>query len=281
MYSSVRSSSGVGYATKALWLVTQGRNANRKHHQTQIIPTGIRFVDDNGQPFQAVSRNPAVNAGQFNTAALFVTDAVTIGQRLTVNAGVRFDHSRAITQDIRGIDLQGRETAGIVHGLGTMYTWNLVSPRLGVTAKLTTDGRTALRASYGRFHQGVLTGEISWNHPGIPPTTTMAFDPATRGYTSLVSVVDPKINIRIDPSTRSPLTDEYSIGVDRELERQLSVSVAYIHKAGRDYIGWTDVGGQYRQETRPLPDGRRVPVWVLVNSPADRRFLVTNPPTTP
>src|SRR6185369_3573605 len=34
---------------------------------------------------------------------------------------------------------------------------------------------------------------------------------------------------------------------------------------------------QYRDETRTLADGRVVPVRVLVNSTADRRFLVTNP----
>jgi hypothetical protein len=105
----------------------------------------------------------------------------------------------------------------------------------------------------------------------------MKFDPATRGYTTFVSVVDPKINLLVDPNTRSPRTDEYSIGVDRELGRQLSVSVAYIRKAGTDYIGWTDVGGQYGDDTRTLPDGRVIPVRVLVNSTADRRFLVGNP----
>jgi hypothetical protein len=105
----------------------------------------------------------------------------------------------------------------------------------------------------------------------------MAFDPATGGYTKLVSVVDPKINLLVDPHTRSPRTDEYSIGIDRELDRRLSASVAYIHKTGNDYIGWTDVGGLYRQDTRTLADGRIIPVSVLVNSAADRRFLVTNP----
>jgi len=248
-----------------------------EHREAQIIPTGTRFVDNNGQPFQAISRSPALNGGQFITAALFATDAVTIGQRVTINAGVRFDHSRAIIQDLHAIDVEGRQTGSIVRGLGTLYTWNVVSPRLGITSKLTGDGRTVLRASYGRFHQGVLTAEISPIHPGVTPTTTMQFDPATGGYTRLESVLDTKINILVDPNTRSPLTDEYSIGVDREITRRLSVAVAYIYKTGRDYIGWTDVGGQYRDETRTLADGRVVPVRVLVNSTADRRFLVTNP----
>ena len=132
-----------------------------------------------------------------------------MGDHLTINAGLRFDHSRAISQDVSAIDMNGRKTAGIMRGFGTLYTWNVLSPRLGVVAKLGADGRTMLRASYGRFYQGVLTGEISPIHPGAAPVTTMAFDAATGGYTTLVSVVDPKINLRIDPETKAPRTDEY------------------------------------------------------------------------
>jgi hypothetical protein len=51
----------------------------------------------------------------------------------------------------------------------------------------------------------------------------------------------------------------------------------YIRKRGRDFIGWTDTGGTYRTDTRTLPDGRSVPVFVLTNTPADRRFVLTNP----
>jgi hypothetical protein len=133
-----------------------------------------------------------------------------------------------------------------------------------------------LRASYGRFNQGVLTGEISPIHPGAAPVTTTAFDAKTSGYTTTVSVVDPKVNLLIDPGTKSPRTDEYSIGVDRELRSRLHLELAYIRKNGSDFIGWTDVGGQYRQETRTLPDLTTVPVYVLTSSPSSRRFLLTN-----
>jgi outer membrane receptor protein involved in Fe transport len=247
------------------------------HRSTTIIPTGVRYVDSNGQPFQSVSADPSVNGGEFNSGALFATDTMTLGERLTVNAGLRFDHNHAISQDLHTVDAMGQDTGTIVRGRGSLFIWNLVSPRLGVTVKLSGDGRTVLRSSYGRFHQGVLTAEISSVHPGNTPVTTRAFDPATGGYTTLVSVVDAKSQVSVDPNTRSPLTDEYSIGVDRELGRWLSVAAAYIGKTGRDYIGWTDVGGQYRMDTLTLADGRSVPVFVLVNSPAARRFLVTNP----
>ena len=248
-----------------------------EHRSPSVIPTGVRFVDNGGQPFQAISRAPSNSGGLFITAAAFASDALTLGDRLTVNAGVRFDHSRAISPDLRALDPEGRETDEIVLGLGTLYTWNIVSPRLGVTTKLSADGRTMLRASYGRFSQGVLTGELSPFHPGVAPITTTAFDPATAGFTRLVSVVDNKINLQIDPETRAPRTDEYSLGVDREVGRQLAVAIAYVHKEGGNFTGWTDVGGQYREDARTLPDGRSVPVFVLVNAPAARRFRLTNP----
>jgi hypothetical protein len=54
--------------------------------------------------------------------------------------------------------------------------------------------------------------------------------------------------------------------------------VAYIRKDGDSFIGWMDVGGLYRQESRVLPDGRRLPVLALTNAPAARRYLLTNPP---
>ena len=71
------------------------------------------------------------------TSSAFATDTMTLGDRLTVTGGVRFDHSRAISQDLPAVDPQGHETGAVIDGLGTMYTWNLWSPRLGVTAKLT------------------------------------------------------------------------------------------------------------------------------------------------
>jgi TonB dependent receptor/Carboxypeptidase regulatory-like domain len=248
-----------------------------EHSQPVVIPGGVRFRDNNGQPYQADSAPPSNSGGLFITTAAFASDTMTIGSRLTLNAGVRFDHSRAISQDLSAVDAQLRETGQVIRGLGTLYTWNVVSPRLGVTSRLTADGRTILRASYGRFNQGVLTGEISPIHPGVTPITTTEFDPVARGYTRLISFVDPKINLFIDPATRTPRTDEYSIGVDRQLGARLSAAVAYIHKTGDNFIAWTDIAGQYQQDARTLPDGRTVPIFVLTNGTASRRFMLTNP----
>ena len=253
-----------------------GQLERGEHHGTSVIPTGKRFVDLNGQPSQTISRIPSHEGGLAITASAFLTDALTVGDRLTINAGVRFDHSRAISQDLRAVDAEGRETDDIVRGLGNLYTWNLWSPRLGVTAKLSADGRTMLRASYGRFSQGVLTGEISPFHPGAPDTTTANFVAATGDYTQIASVIGRR-NLQLDPDVRAPRTDEYSVGVDRELHRRLAVAIAYVRKDGGNFIGWIDAGGQYVETVRKLADGRSVPVFELVNRSADRLFRLTNP----
>jgi hypothetical protein len=262
-----------------LWKIG-GQVERGGHHAINVIPTGVRFVDNGERPFRSVSSDPSHAGALFVTVAAFASDALTLGERLTISAGLRFDHTRAVSQDLSAVDLQGNETGETVQGLGTLYTWNLLSPRIGLVAKLAADGRTMLRASYGRFSQGVLTGELEPFHPGSSPVTTADFEGATGAYTRVVSVVNNAVNLRLDPETRAPRTDEYSIGVDREIGRRVAASIAYIHKDGANFIGWTEVGGQYLEQTRPLPDGRSVPVLALdtsVTPTSARRFLLTNP----
>lgn len=243
------------------------------HTVAIVVPTGERFIDNNRRPFLKIARAPSRIGGEFSTAAAFVTDSIKLGDRLTISAGVRFEHNRAFSQDLHGVDLAGRTTDEIFRGLGTLYTWNVLSPRLGATTKLDRGGRTILRASYGRFYQGVLTAEIDFFHPGAAPVYQ------TNLVTGQVRVDDPKVNLRLDPQTRAPHTDEYSVGVDRQLGRRLAVAIAYVHKNGRDAIGWTDIAGRYRQETRTLGNGMSVPVFLLdtmVTPPDARRYLLTN-----
>ena len=245
------------------------------HDIASVTPTGERFVVSNGLAVERIARPPSHVGGQFVSAAAFVSDAIAAGDRTTINAGVRVEHTRANSQDLRGVDLDGRETAAVIEGLGTLYTWNVVSPRLGVTTKVDGAGRTLLRASYGRFYQGVLTAEIDPFHPGAAPSTS------TNLVTGAVRVDDPRLSLRLDPKIRAPHTDEYSVGIDRAIGGQLAVAVAYVHKNGRDVIGWSDVAGRYRDETRALADGRTIPVFALdtAQTPtSSRRFLLANQP---
>jgi TonB dependent receptor len=249
-----------------------------EHRFPTIVPTGTRYVDDDGAPFQSISRDPSNVGGVFVTAAAFASDAMTVGDALTLNLGLRFEHSRAVSQDVPTLDADGNDTDVLVSGLGTLYTWDVWSPRVGATLKLTWDGRTTMRASYGRFNQGVLTGELEPFHPAATATTTRAFDSLTGTYATIVSIVDPRTNLQLDRGMRAPRTDEYSIGVDQDIGRGVTATAAYVHKQGQNFIGWTDVAGVYRERLHPLRDGRSLPVLEIDDSTNSRRFLLTNPP---
>jgi hypothetical protein len=237
----------------------------------------VSYTDNAGQPVQAVFRQPATSGGEFVTLGLFAMDTVRLSERVTANLGLRVDRDRAISPDLPAHDAQGNQTGATVAGLGTLYTWNVFSPRLGLTVKITDDGRTLARASFGRFHQGILSGELNPVHPGMTPTTTAGFDPATAQYSRVISVVDPTANVRLDANTKSPRTDQFAIGVDREVSKNMFLALSYIRKDGSDFIGWTDTGGLYSAGTRTLADGRVIPVQLLTNGTTARRFFLTNP----
>jgi hypothetical protein len=247
-----------------------------EHHSYFVIPTGVRYVDSAGAPTAATYSDPWNTGAVFLTTGLFVTDQITIGDRLTLSGGLRFDRSRAGNQDLPRVDGAGHETSDIVPGSGTLFTWNILSPRLGVTMKLDGAGHTILRASYGRFAQGVLTGEIGGFHPGVMPLVTRRWVAADNGYTQITQYTD-RNSVVLDPDLRAPRTDEYSIGVDREIGARFQVAAAFVRKSGANFIGWQDIGGIYDLQVRTLADGRTIDVYNRRNAPTDQRYLLTNP----
>ena len=150
-----------------------------EHRSLTVIPSGERFTYRTGIPAQRFSAAPSNAGGQFITSAAFVSDTFTVQRFVTITAGLRFDHNRAISQDVRELDADGRDTGNDIAGLGTLYTENVLSPRLGFTARLGADGRTLLRGSYGRFSQGVMTGEVSPVHPGQAVVTMTDYNSET------------------------------------------------------------------------------------------------------
>jgi hypothetical protein len=253
-----------------------GQLEQGEHTSLRAVPTGVMLVTFDGLPLQSVSSDPSNAGGQVMTAAAFASDAVTLGDRVTVSAGLRFDRSRAISQDLQALDAEGRDTGQRIEGLGALYTWHTVSPRFGMTVKLDADGRTLLRGSYGRYRQIVLTGEVSPLSPGVTPVTTRDFVAKDGDYTRVRSIVD-QSNLQLDPGVRPPRTDEYSIEVDREVGHRLAIAVSYVRKDGADFIGWKDVGGQYAQVTATLPDASSLTVFQLAPASPSRLFQLTNP----
>ena len=119
-----------------------------EHRAPAVIPGGVRYVDSNGAPFQAIYRTPSIAGGRADMVALFASDAIALNDRVTVNAGIRFDHSRASSQDVPALDASGGETDETMPGWarstpGTSCLPGSASPR----SSPPTAGRCCARAT--------------------------------------------------------------------------------------------------------------------------------------
>jgi hypothetical protein len=262
--------------------VTHTLRGGFQHQRTdavrrQAYPSGVQYYDFGGVPDYALFRAPSVQAADYTQAGGWGENQMTIGDRLTVMLGLRFDHVVGGLPDAEAVDTTLQPTGSTIAGPGDMFTWNIWSPRAGVNVKLTADGRTVLRGTYSRVHRQIWTNEIDPLHPGIAPITEARYDPATGTYSRIVSVTDPRANIRIDPGFKAPTTNAFSIGVDRQLRSQLARPTNYVFKDSWDLTGWRDIGGVYGQSTAVLPDGRSLTVFPLLNRTSDRLFQYANP----
>ena len=90
-------------------------------------------------------------------------------------------------------------------------------------------------------------------------------------------------NLRVDPDFENPYTDQFIVGFERELAKNLGLSVNYVHKRGRTYGGLARRRrGEYEPATTstpraPEPRAATSRVQRLLSDPADRVFLLTNP----
>jgi hypothetical protein len=243
-----------------------------------VQPGGVVYSDLNGAPDQATFTPPSVQAAKYNAQGVWGEDEVTVGRRLTLKFGARLDRMQAISQDAPAIDSQFTETGATIAGLGKMFTWTTLSPRAGLNFKLTKDDKTVLRATAGRYFRPIFLNDFTIVHPGTAISTLARYNPATAAYDRIVSVTDPRANIAVDPDMKAPFTDQYSIGIDREVARNVALSVSYVIKESRDQIGWIDIGGIYGTSTATASTGETVTTHPLLNSPSVRKYLRTNGP---
>ncbi len=247
------------------------------------------YLDDNGDEYVfGTDYNPFSYGGIANNRSVFFDDTFRVNDRLTLKLGARYDYDRASVPDLLGVDLDGNPTGEVVTpGIDNLYDYSTFSPRLGFTYALTDDGRTLLKGHYGRYSRGIVTMDFAGG-PGNIATTDFVtsvgyYDPA--GFHAETLEGDGRgiqlagaANNEIDPDIHSTYTDQYIIGLERELSRNLGVSLTYVHKRGEDFPAWQEVAGTYAQEPFTDPTtGVTNTLSILTSDPEDVRYRLGNP----
>ncbi len=207
---------------------------------------GASYNDRSGAPYQATFRDPRATGGRVMGVGEFVQDNWTLTDRLTLNLGLRADHTTGDIPAMDQYDTQATNPTGVsFSALGTLITFNDVSPRLGATYKLDQKGKTVLKGSYGRYYGRLPVSLFSNLAPGNTTSSTYRYNTATGKYDILQSTTDPKINLGIDPSLTNQRTDQVFIGVERELIADFGVNASFVYKKDHDVIRGFDPRSTY------------------------------------
>ena len=121
-------------------------------------PSNVQYYDFGGAPDYALFRDPSSQGANYTTQGVWAEDQLTIGSRVTLDLGVRFDRMHAVSPDLNAINFKLEETGATIPGSGSLFTWKLWAPRIGVNVKLTGDGADR---------------DAEHLRPGVPPDSAL------------------------------------------------------------------------------------------------------------
>ena len=169
----------------------------------------------------------------------FANDSVNVTPKLTVNAGLRFDHYSSWLPE-QGNDGSGPfATARIIPETHGFPVYNAISPRISAVYDITGSGRVALKTSFGRYSasgSGVsaAAGPVASSvNPAATLVSTYNWDgriPYTPVAADLTSVSGASRDRTLDPDLKGEYLDEYTGGVDLGLWKDTSIRINYVHK---------------------------------------------------
>lgn len=186
----------------------------------------------------------------------FAQDKWKTGDRLTLSLGIRYD--------LEKIPLPELDNPRFASASDYPADKNNLSPRLGFAYDLRGDGKTAIRGGVGRFYDkthlelvsavitgGVFSDSFTVNFPasnidpgpssGRLPTDPFLVNGPTLNRALLNQLYPPGTKLRNtgtvtldNPDRVVPYTDQLSAGFERQLSRDMSINVDYVHAFGRD-----------------------------------------------
>jgi outer membrane receptor protein involved in Fe transport len=164
--------------------------------------------------------------GHNGRESLFAQDSWKPTERLTINAGVRVDFVRGRSKVLDK----------------TMYSNTNWAPRLGFAFDATGDGKTVLKGHYGRYYEAILYWQYARSLPGWNDFVGYAYDPEGdfcgplgNCFTEDSRLAYPQYTV--DPDMKHPRVDEWTAGIERELTKDVRLSVTGIWREDKNIQG--------------------------------------------
>jgi hypothetical protein len=203
---------------------------------------------------------PDINVDVSNhRTSSYIQDNWNLSDRLTLSAGIRWDHNRGISDR------------------GTVFATDSLAPRVGFIWDLKGDGKTIIKTHYGDYYDALLSAQVSllsntWLEEGI----LEYFDSETGQW-----IESERFNIVADGDRNRghPFVRQFVIGVDQEFSNRTTLGAHFIHRTWKNILGYVDNSSIYE----PVPflnpiTGETIDVYHLIQEGTEP-ILLTNPPS--
>jgi len=267
--------------------------------------------------------NPFLTVRTADSLGLFIDDQWSPTKRLTVNLGFRFDRMTTkygqgkVFEYLSAPDDINDPNLGVVRtrqASDNIFDFKTFSPRLGVTYQLTSDGKTVIRANYGRYWMplaveflrrfgpdmpfsdlhyqiyGVPWAQVDLDGDGYVDSTGVSgvneLREAVRnlqGATPLFERIDQSDyswTLNVADGVKDTYTDQFSLNVEREIMKDFSLGATYIYKhSGNLFVNVpiNDQTGQeweYERVTWDPPNGDPVDLYSIVWEDYDQNGVI-------
>ena len=147
---------------------------------------------------------------------VYADDSWAMTDRITLNAGVRFDLNSGDIPEMPILDA-ARNEVGTAEAVKDLVDWKTISPRLGQHQAARGRHRHArqLRPLLSGLDDQPVLGAVA----GAGGDAALRLEPGDAAYDILQQITDPRGTYVVDPDLKAPYTDQYTIGVDHELIR--------------------------------------------------------------
>jgi hypothetical protein len=223
-------------------------------------------------PAYGYTQLPYTQGGRLKSTGIFADDAYRVG-RATFNLGIRYDDSKAyfVSQDF--LDASGNPTGAKSKAVDDVFNWKVVSPRLGINFKVNESGSSLLKAHYGRYYRGIITGEFDNITPSITPKYVFSGQYSPSGIPLGKELFSDISQLTVDPNLKNPYTDQFILAFEQQAGPSVGFAVNYVHKRSEQQTAFPDIGGKYQLVPYTAPSGAIVPQVYRLTSGADSRLF--------